>query len=58
MNEQRQHELTQARDDSERFQEAMERILAVSKLALWDSLPRRAEEVGPDARRKDPERNN
>lgn len=36
--------------ERDRFKEALERILSVSRVALWDSRPQRVSEVGPKAR--------
>lgn len=49
-NERLEKELAQARADLYRFQTEVERVLTVSKLALWDGPPRRVREVGTQAR--------
>jgi hypothetical protein len=36
--------------ERDRFKEALERILSVSRVALWDSRPQRVIEVGTQAR--------
>lgn len=56
-NERIEKELAQSRADYCRFQEGVERVLAVSRLALWDGVPRRTQEVGPVALRKYQEQN-
>ena len=56
-NDRLEKELAQSRADYQRFQEAVERILTVSRLALWDGVPRRTQEVGPVARRQNYECN-
>ena len=56
-NERLERELAQSRADYQRFQEAVERVLTVSKLALWDGPPRRTQEVGPVALRRVHEEN-
>ena len=52
-NERLEKELAQSRADLHRFQAEVERVLTVSKLALWDGAPRRTQEVGPVALRRD-----
>ena len=49
-NERLEKELDTATTERDRFKEALERILAVSRVALWDGEPRRVKEVGPVAR--------
>lgn len=46
-NEQLRREITVIAAERDGFKEALERILAVSKLALWDSRPKGIGEVGP-----------
>lgn len=46
-NERLERELTAATAQRDGFKEALERILAVSKLALWDGRPQGVGEVGP-----------
>jgi hypothetical protein len=45
-NERLQQELDRALDDNARFKVALERIIAVSKLAFRDGVPERVGEVG------------
>lgn len=45
-NERLQEELDRALDDNARFKVALERIIAVSKLAFRDGVPERVGEVG------------
>lgn len=49
-NERLEKELDTAVAERDRFKEALERILSVSRVALWDSRPQRVSEVGPQAR--------
>ena len=49
-NERLEKELEAAVADRARFKEALERILAVSKLALWGGRPMGTTEVGPSKR--------
>lgn len=49
-NERLEKELNTAVAERDRFKEALERILSVSRVALWDSRPQRVSEVGPKAR--------
>lgn len=39
-----------ARSNTRRLEEALERILAVSRVALWDSRPERTSQVGTQER--------
>ena len=56
-NERLEKELAQSRADYRRFQGEVERVLAVSKLAIWDSVPGRTQEVGATTRRRNQECN-
>lgn len=49
-NERLERELDTVRTERDGLKEAVERILAVSRMALWDGRPRRTEEVGPKER--------
>jgi predicted RNase H-like nuclease (RuvC/YqgF family) len=49
-NERLEKELDTAVAERDRFKEALERILSVSRVALWDGRPQRVSEVGPQAR--------
>jgi hypothetical protein len=46
-NERLEREINAIAAERDGFKEALERILAVSKLALWDSRPKGIGEVGP-----------
>lgn len=46
-NERLERELNNVTAQRDGFKEALERILAVSKLALWDSRPQGVGEMGP-----------
>lgn len=48
-NERLQEELERALDETARFKVALERIIAVSKLAFRDGVPERTGEVGTQA---------
>ena len=48
-NERLQEELERALDETARFKVALERIIAVSKLAFRDGVPERTDEVGTQA---------
>ena len=48
-NERLQEELERALDETARFKVALERIIAVSKLAFRDGVPERVGEVGTQA---------
>jgi hypothetical protein len=52
-NERLERELNFTTAERDGFKEALERILAVSKLALWGSKPPRTGEVGPSKRREE-----
>lgn len=52
-NERLEKELNTAVAERDRFKEALERILTVSRVALWDSRPQRVGEVGPQARTRE-----
>lgn len=52
-NERLQQELDRALDETARFKVALERIVAVSKLAFRDGVPERVGEVGPKARERE-----
>lgn len=49
-NERLEKELDAATTERDRFKEALERILAVSRVALWDGGRERVKEVGPSTR--------
>lgn len=49
-NERLEHELVTATTERDRFKEALERILSVSRVAVWDGQPKRTPEVGPKER--------
>lgn len=49
-NETLKQNLNAAIAERDRFKEALERILSVSRVALWDGRPQRVSEVGPQAR--------
>lgn len=49
-NERLERELATVQAERDGLKEAVERILAVSRMALWDGRPRRTEEVGPKER--------
>lgn len=49
-NETLERNLASATNERDGLKEAMERILAVSRVALWDGRPRRTEEVGSKER--------
>lgn len=49
-NERLERELNFTTAERDGFKEALERILAVSKLALWDGRPTGTTEVGPSKR--------
>lgn len=46
-NETLERNLAAVQAERDGLKEAMERILAVSRVALWDGRPRRTQEVGP-----------
>jgi len=46
-NERLQRELDTALDENARFKVALERIIAVSQLAVWNGQPKGAGQVGP-----------
>jgi hypothetical protein len=46
-NERLQRELDAALDENARFKVALERIIAVSQLAVWDGQPKGVGQVGP-----------
>jgi hypothetical protein len=52
-NERLERELNFTTAERDGFKDALERILAVSKLALWDGKPERVEEVGPSKRHQE-----
>lgn len=52
-NERLEKELDTAVAERDRFKEALERILSVSRVALWDGRPQRVGEVGPQARTRE-----
>jgi len=45
-NERLERELTVERNERERMQDALERILAISRMAVWNGQPKRTEQVG------------
>jgi hypothetical protein len=45
-NERLEQELERALDDNARFKIALERIIAVSRVALWDGVSKGIEQVG------------
>ena len=49
-NERLQQELNAAADDRNQLKEALERILTVSRVALWDGSTKRVGEMGPQTR--------
>jgi hypothetical protein len=52
-NERLERELTVERNERERMQDALERILAVSNVALWDGKPQGTGEVGTPKRNQE-----
>jgi hypothetical protein len=51
-NERLERELVTTTTERDRFKEALERILSVSRVALWDGQPKRTSEVGPKERER------
>lgn len=49
-NERLERELTVERNERQRMQDALERILAISRMAVWNGQPKRTPEVGPKER--------
>ena len=56
-NENLKKELAATAAERDGLKEAMERILSVSRVALWDSRPQRVGEVGTQARERTQEYN-
>ena len=52
-NERLEKELATATTERDRFKEALERILAVSRVAIWNRAPDGVAEVGARARNKE-----
>jgi hypothetical protein len=52
-NERLEKELNAIQADRDGLQDALARILEVSRVALWNGVPKRTEEVGPKARAKE-----
>lgn len=49
-NERLERELVTATTERDQFKEALERIIAVSRVALWSRVPKRTQKVGPKER--------
>jgi hypothetical protein len=52
-NERLERELTVERNERKRMQDALERILAISRMAVWNGRPERVREVGPSKRHEE-----
>ena len=52
-NERLEKELAVERTERERMQDALARILAISRVAVWNGQPKRIDEVGPKTRAKE-----
>ena len=52
-NERLERELTVERNERERMQDALERILAISRMAVWNGQPKRTGEVGTPKRNQE-----
>lgn len=52
-NERLERELDTAVAERDRFKEALERILTVSRVAIWHGRAQRVDEVGPQTRRQE-----
>ena len=56
-NERLERELATTTAERDQFKDALDRIIAVSRVAIWNGKPERAGEVGPTALRRAQERN-